>query len=300
MMDEPRAARQRTCIPCRSSKPAVSVRAAFALGEVCRHQLRDLWPRVVAEWADSPDERLRTAAALASSVPACSDALAPQVLGALLHWSSDARSWRRRWTAAFACGSCWIGLKYPDVALRGLELVAWSEDMRLLPVLTASAAGLFALGTDHQARVLRALDVWWRGAERSASVRRSALFAFIKVAVDVDGRDPSGFGTRWPAVLQLMDAGLDEAPKAVTLWTRSLDDSGTTELALEALHSWVERSESDATMRRALVRQVCRLALAGGDRGRRRLVFNLDRWANNPRRPSASARTLLNALARGS
>jgi hypothetical protein len=285
---------------CRSNKPPISVRAAFALGELCGHQVSDLWPGIVAQWPDSPDERLRMAAALASSVPACSDALAPQVLRALLQWSSDAGSWRRRWTAAFACGSYWIGLKHPDVALRGLELVAWSEDMRLLPVFATSAAGLFALGTGHQVRVLRALGAWWRGAERSAPVRRSALFAFIKIAVDVDGGDPTGVGTRWPAVLQLMDSGQDGAQDAVTLWTRSLDDRGTREVALEALRTWVERSESDATMRQALVRQVCRLALAGGERGRRRLVSNLEQWANHPGRPSAGARTLLDALERGS
>ena len=284
---------------CRSERPAIRVMAAFAVGELCTHEFTELWSRIVAEWAGSPDERLRTAAALASSVPACSDTLAPKVLRALLQWSADAGSWRRRWTAAAAFGSYWIGLRYPDVALRGLELVAWSEDMRLLPVLTASAAGLFALGPDHQVRVLRALDAWCHRGDRPAAVRRSALFAFIKIAVDVDGGETAQRGIRWPALLALMDAERDGAREALALWTRSLDDRGTRELAEGALRFWIRRSESDETIRTALVRHVYRLALAGGERGRLRLVINLEQWANHPTRPSPSARALADALRRG-
>ncbi len=280
----------------------VRVRASAAVGELSEHDFGYMWREVITVWAGSDEPRVRDAAAFALGIPAWQNSLAPRILRTLFAWSTDADDmWRRR-TAAVAFGSYWIGLRFPDAALRGLELIARSEDTRLLGVLAKSVAGLFELSNEsreYAGRVLRALHLWSRPDGDSRSLRRTGLIAFVKLAMDAEGTAFTSRGNAWPPVLRLIEAGDDGAEEAEVLWVRGLAEHVTRDLALKAFKSWARQAKDDPELVKPLSQLVVRLARRGGDRGRQRLLFHLERWSRDGEQRSGAVHQMLATLSDG-
>ncbi len=282
------------------TEPSVDVRvgAATALGKLSEYDFGYVWREVLVIWATDEDARVRAAVAFALGMPACQDALAPQVLRLLFRWAGHA-DWRLQWTAATAFGRYWVGLRFPAACLLGLESVARAEDTRLLIAVASSVTELFRLADespDYPARVLEALERWTRPGDDSRFVRLGGLLAFQKLAAEVDSTARTELGRPWPALLELIDSEAPGAALAVDLWRRCLRTKFTRQLALDCLRAWAQQGDSDPELYAAVERLVLTLADGEDGRDRDRLRFHVDRWVSKSDGGETAPGRLLQAL----
>jgi hypothetical protein len=285
---------------CADRDPTVRERAATAVGKLAEYDFGYVWQNILRPWASDEDEKVRRSVGLALGIPAQRDALAAHVLKALARWSNEtnAERWRLPWTAAAAFGTHWIGVRFPDAALRCLDLILRHEDLKQSRAVADSLVGLFELDPDNSSyrqRILDAALAWSAGAERSKHVRTWGLVGFLRIAYQVQTVVSEQAASRWPALLWLAESDPVLATGIVLLLRRGLEFKETRRASLLVLHDWTTQAGRKARLRHALERLLSRLA-EGEGRERERLCSALERWQNDRKRALPVAGDLRQAL----
>jgi len=274
----------------------IPLRTAVALATLGAQAFPYVHARVLEPWAASGDKPLQEVAALAlSTLVDLERELAPDILELLEQWcdagqDSDRDERERQWTAATALG--WhVGASYPDMALRQLERMAGLDDLDLALTVARSVTRLFDAGKRRE--VLDALVAWTEvrpHTDEDRALTRTAVLCFLRIAATSLSEPPKAGleEERWPTLLWLTDGAVsgDAAQAAwwldrvATLWRRALDTWLVVDVALAVLHDWLELTGKDDRLLPFLRRLLPRVP--ADDRGRRRLDYNLRRWAEEP------------------
>jgi len=274
----------------------VRVRVAAAVGELSKYSFGYIKEKILLPWANHHDKRARASAAFALGIPAWEGEFAPQVLGLLHHWSTLRNNWRLNWTAAAAYGGL-VGLRFPDIALRDLHSIAKVKDLRLFAVLNRSIANLIYAGRvepDYYFKVLDAL-IDWTNPPIDKIVALTGLLIFLDLMSEIE-IEAIPDAERWPALLWLSYEEATYRERVITLWRRALNTKSARKPALETLKRLVQMADDDARLYSPLEQILRELVQRGSERERGRLQYYLNRWAVNPKEPSASASRLLEAL----
>ncbi|MGH8885382.1 MAG: hypothetical protein ACRDYX_09465 [Egibacteraceae bacterium] len=304
------------------SSPWIRVRAAIAIGKLSTYDFRHIHDEILWGWSCAQDYRLRQSVASILAIPASDAALAPVVRALLREWSDPQESTRwQQLTAATAYGAH-VGVRFPDAALDGLKRIATyseSDNERISRVVSYSVANLFEAG--YEQLVLDALLAWTAQDDESidrseqAVLAKNGLECFLRIAK----ANPPPEGEGWPPLLALMQDDPSWVERIITLWRRALrtrtfvkdSPDGTQRTVgdpamlplrtgllvkdpLKVLRDWVRQADNDSRLVELLWPIVD--SLADGGRDERRLMFNLQRWAEHPKKPSRGAASLLEKL----
>ncbi|MGH2771385.1 MAG: hypothetical protein ACRDJF_12825, partial [Actinomycetota bacterium] len=278
------------------------VHAAMAIGRLSLVEFGYVHDEILRPWSARRDYRARQSVAWMLAVPACEPTLAPVVRTLLREWSTGERDDNsRRWrtlTAATAYGTQ-VGLRFPDIALEGLQRIAGGSDDTLVgKVVSYSVTNLFEAG-NHDA-VLRALVRWTTPPPASWVTMKQAVLAtngiacFLRIASEAVV-DPAMAKEGWPRLLAVThDDACDVKRLVVTLWRRALRTRQMVNEAQGVLRDWVSKADKDPRLLDVLWALVDELVRT--DREARRIAYNLRAWARDPRDPSTAAAHLLGRL----
>ncbi len=278
----------------------VRVRAAAAVGELAKYDFDYIRRAILLPWATSDDWAVREAAAFALAIPAWSTENIP-ILGLLHHWST-LDNLRLRWTAAIAYGG-WVGLRFPEAALRGLYYIAKDKfiDLSLLKVLHQSMANLFEAGKkkpEFFEKVLDALVKWGeeqrdkreKGEETDIVIPLNIMTAsmFLYIAEAPYRKNVENIAAKTaaeqPTLLWLIgqDENLDFL--ILTLWRRALHLKETRHKAVARLRQWLvdATNAADPDMEKKLIHLFQRLYREGTTREAQRIEYYLRRWSEIP------------------
>ncbi|MGH8898783.1 MAG: hypothetical protein ACRDZ4_17620 [Egibacteraceae bacterium] len=309
--------------------PWIRVCAAMAIGRLSTYDFRHIHDEILADWSRSKISWVRQSVAWMLAIPAWDNALAPVVRALLRDWSDpDSNRWRdpdssrcRKLTAAAAYGTK-VGVLFPDAALGGLKRIATysdRDDELISRVVSYSVANLFEAG--YEQLVLDALLAWTAQDDESLDRSKQAVLAKngLECFLRITKANPPPEGEGWPPLLALMQDDPSWVERIITLWRRALrtrplvkdSPDGTqrtdgdpatlpprTRLLvkdpLKVLRDWVRQADNDSRLVELLWPIVD--SLADGGRDERRLMFNLQRWAEHPKKPSRGAAALLEKL----
>jgi len=269
----------------------VRSRAAAAIGELSRYDFTAVLEKVLYPWANSQDQRLQKLAALALSIPIFDSNLAPQVLGLLHDWSGVSNNLRLRWTATVAYGG-YVGLRFPDVALRDLFAIAKSGNEFLFLAVAESITMLFQAGrllSVQYFNILETIQVWTKEAKSEDDKILSLLIFWLlmhkaKLTVDSSNNNlPTILWLIWKEKEQVKqsDNSTQEYQEIVIfLVQQSLKSKPTRKLVLEELHSWLKLADYDRRLYPVLGSFFYSLIRQGNRREKDRIVASLERWAS--------------------
>jgi hypothetical protein len=274
-----------------SSSVEVRSRAAAAAGELSKYDFLAVLDIVLRPWANSQDKRLRKLAALSLSVPIFDSGLAPQVLGLLHSWSGLNNNYCLRWTATVAYGG-YVGLRFPDIALRDLFMIAQSGNRYLFLPVAESITALFKAGNFLSGQYLNVLTTiqGWTEPENKSSSKLLALLIFWQLIHKA--KLPSGSGhSHIPIILWFIREERQkhsDNPQAerlyestiICLLIRSFTLKRTRKLILEELHNWLKIADYDQRFYPTLGGIFYNLAVCGTDHERERILHYLERWAS--------------------
>jgi hypothetical protein len=268
----------------------VQIRAAAAVGELSKYAFGTVIEKVLRPWANCQDRHLQKLAALALSIPVFESDLAPQVLRLLHHWSTLNNS-QLRWTATAAYGG-YVGLRFPDIALRDLFAIAKSGDEYLFSAVAESVTILFDAGKSLPGQyftVLNALQLW-TGQPKTNTANQLGLLIFCLLMHEA--KVPAGSNNNHlPTLLWLV---LEEHKRAkkeskteqvyedivTCLLQRALNLKLTRKLVLEELHNWLKLVDYDHRLYPVLGRIIYTLVAQGSEREKERIFTYLSRWAS--------------------
>ncbi len=270
----------------------VRCRAAAAIGELSRYDFTAVLQKVLRPWASSQDQRLQKLAAMALSIPIFDSNLAPQVLGLLHNWSRLSNNIYLRWTATVAYGG-YVGLRFPDVALRDLFAIAKSGNEFLFFAAAESITMLFQAGqflSTQYLNVLEKIQAWTKEAkDKDEKTFGILIFWFVlhKTKLKNDSCNnylPTVLWLIWQErewnkqsrenaqvykkiVVFLLEEALSLSPK-------------TRKLALEELHTWLNLADYDPRLYPVLGSLFYSLVKQGSRHEKKRIFAYLERWAS--------------------
>ncbi|GET37822.1 nSTAND3 domain-containing NTPase [Microseira wollei] len=277
----------------------VRIRAAAAVGELSKYAFGDVLDQVVRPWANCQDRQLQRLAALALSIPVFESNLAPQVLKLLHSWSTLKNNLNLPWTAATAY-SGYVGLRFPDIALRDLFAIAQSGEGQLLSAVAEGVASIFNAGFHFT--VLNALKAWTEQANTEVTAQFGLLIFWVlireaKVATD-SNKD------NWPTLLWLVweeKKLVKENPKTdqvyedlvTCLLQRALNLKVTRKLVLQEIRKWLQLVDDDPEHKlyETVGSIIFTLAAQGTGRERERITYNLEQW-KSVEQPNAANKIL--------
>lgn len=269
----------------------VKIRVAAAAGEISRYAFKDVLDKVIRPWAKR--KSVQKLAILALSIPVFDGNLAPQVLKLLNSWRKDNQNLQLRCTAASAYGS-YIGLRFPDIALRGLleitNEIAQSRNTKslVLPLTVAeSLVILFEAGKfvpDHYFLILKILKDWISQPKSSLQNQLGLLiFWMLMREAKVPGESNQGY---WPTLLRLAkeDSVYEEIVIQLLqccLNQKELQKIGKfplRKLVLEAIQNWLRIVDQDPRLYPILGQIIFQLVIRGTTRERLRILNKLEAW----------------------
>ncbi|MFB2770181.1 HEAT repeat domain-containing protein [Pelatocladus sp. BLCC-F211] len=260
----------------------VRIRAAAAIGELSKYAFRDVLNQVLRPWANSQNRSLQKLAALALSVPVFESNLAPQVLGLLHSWSTLKNNSNLRWTATSAYGG-YVGLRFPDAALRDLFAITSSGEASLFSAVIESIVNLFASGKflpNQYFNILSALQEWTAQTKITTPNQLGLLIFWRlmredKVRVDVTEIN----NNHVPTLLWLAQENQIYEDLIVCLLRRALNFKATRVSILNEIHNWLKFVDYDHRFKRVLGRIIYTLVVQGNERERERILYKLNQWA---------------------
>jgi hypothetical protein len=276
------------------SDPSFDVRsrAAAAVGELSRYDFTSVLEKVLRPWANSQDQRLQKLAALALSIPIFDSNLAPQVLGLLHNWSGLTNNIRLRWTAIAAYGG-YVGLRFPDVAMRDLFDIAKSGNEFLFLAVAESITMLFQAGrllSSQYFNILNTIQIWTREAKSDDDRLLSLLIFWLLMHRAKHIEDSSN--NHLPTILWLIwqekewvkqNKIATQAYKDIVafLVKESLNlNQITRKLILEELHEWLRFSDYDYRFYPVLGSFFYSLISHGNKHEKDRILSYLKRWSS--------------------
>lgn len=269
----------------------VRIRAAAAVGELSKYAFRDVLDQVLRPWANCQDRRLQRLAALALSIPVFESDLAPQVLGLLHSWSTLKNNSRLALTATTAYGG-YVGLRFPDVALRDLFAIAQSQDAFLFSAVVESVVSLFEAGRLVPSQYLTVLNALgeWTGQTKITTANQLGLLIFWELMHEA--KVPAGSNNNnVPTLLWLaMESQVYEDAIACLL-RRALNMKPTRISVLNKIYDWLKLADYDHRLYRVLGRIIYTLVAQGTERERERILYKLTQWASIEQ-PNAASKIL--------
>lgn len=281
----------------------VRTRAAAAVGELSRFDFSAVLDRVLRPWANSENLRLQRLAALALSIPIFDSNIAPQVLGLLNNWSTLKNNPSLRLTATIAYGG-YVGLRFPDVALRDLFAIAKSGDEFLFLAVAESITTLFEAGSFSSGQYFNVLDAIKTWIIKAKDDELLSLLIFwrvlnrAKIATDSTNNLLS-------TVLWLLWQEREWAKHAdepieiyreivIFLVRQSLNLKATRKLILEELHLWLKLSDGDRNLYPVLGSFFYQLVIQSDKHEQERIFFYLKNWSSI--QPPNSASRILSKI----
>jgi hypothetical protein len=281
----------------------VSSRAAAAVGELSKYDFTTVLEKTLQPWANSLDERLRKLAALSLSIPVMDSNLAPQVLALLHHWCGLNNNFSLRWTATVAYGG-YVGLRFPDIALRDLLKIAKSGNdsgsEQLFFMAAKSITTLFQAGKFIPGQYFKVLSEIHQWIEQAKFEREKVLGAFVflllahdaKISLDSENNNlPTLLWLLWEEKEQLTqnsDAERAYEGTIVSLLKRSLNLKPTRKIVLEELHSWCKLADCDRRWYPVLGGIFYQLIIQGNEHEKHRFFYYLERWSSVEKTKTAS------------
>ncbi|NEP00549.1 MAG: hypothetical protein F6K58_18125 [Symploca sp. SIO2E9] len=268
------------------SKFEVRIRAAAAAGELSKYAFRDVLTRIIRPWAISQQQPVQILATLALSVPVFEGDLASQVLNLLHNWSGLKNNPRLCWTATKAYGS-YVGLRFPDIALRDLFKIAQSGDANLLSAVAESVTILFEAGKfvpNQYFLILNALQDWTSLPKVTLPHQLGLLtFWILMHEAKVPGDSNQGY---WPTLLRLAKEDPMYEDIIIRLLRRSLNQKQLNKIAnfplrkqvLEEIHNWLQLVDDDTRLYPIIGTFIFKLAVQGEERERLRILNKLKEW----------------------
>jgi hypothetical protein len=283
---------------------------AAVVGKLSEHDFDHLLGKVLTRWAASDSLDMRMSAAWGLCIAASNDTIAPRVRSLLANWTEDSEG-HLKWTAAATYG--YIGRRFPDVAIEGLEAILLEDRNDLLDGVAVGFYVLFDAGHHVDGayrRVLSPLDRWtnrqemdieWERERIAKSQRRWKDTAVISlrlflVICEANRFEDDATSIEWPGMLWAMETDSDAREHGLTLWWRALNEQSTRDQALEALHDWMLEADDEDGLYDPLLKLVTELTGGVRDRGGDRLRHHLKRWKNASRTRSRTVDRLLFAL----
>ena len=271
----------------------VRARAAAAVGQIAGEDLGHARHRYLVPWARSRSGAVRQSAALALGVVGVDPRHTDTVWTLIRQWADEVRDGTGSLlpaTAALALGGP-LAVAEPARALQILRVLLADGSWAL--VLPAALSALQLIDEGRMKSVVDALMEWTEPDQGSElEVRGLLVFSFAVRQRGVDGAGPAGRGPVWPTLL--VHAGLfrEELPE---LWGRALDQPDVRDLALDALREWVRLVDEDWTAYGDALDLFAGIA-DRGDQDARRLLYHLERCADDDARPSKAAASMHAAL----
>ncbi|MFB2891603.1 hypothetical protein ACE1CI_01535 [Aerosakkonemataceae cyanobacterium BLCC-F50] len=269
----------------------IQIRASAAVGELSKYAFGLVKEKVLLPWANSQEQRLQRLAALVLSIPVFEGELAPQVLKLLHHWSTLPNNPRLRWTATVAYGG-YVGLRFPDVALRDLFAIAQSEDPVLFSAVVESVVSLFEAGQllfSQYFIILDALETWTEYPKTTAA-HQLGLIIFLELMRE--SKVSAGSNSEyWPTLLWLAKENQVYEDIVTSLLRRALNMKLIRISVLEEIHNWLKLVDYDQRLYSTLGRIIYTLVIQGTERERERIGGYLKRWAS-VEQPNAASKIL--------
>jgi hypothetical protein len=271
----------------------VRLKAAAVVGQLAIYEFRPVRERVILPWAKSDKKSVRKLAALALAVLACDDSeeIAQQALNILNHWSGLKSSPRLHWTAIAAYGS-YIGLLFPQQALKNLKIIAQSGDGRLFPDIAQAMAYLFDEGQHVDGLhsiVLSALKEWTQQDKKTSIYQLSLLVFWGLMRESKITRE----NIQQPTLLWIAKQNQDAEDQVSYLLRKALDLELTRDLVLDAFLSWLKFVDKRQRFYKTVARIVFAVINQGEYRERQRIFEYLKRWADAKKSDTASQILLL-------
>ncbi len=264
------------------SDSEVRIRAAAAIGELSKYAFRDVLNQVLRPWANSQNRSLQKLAALALSVPVFESNLAPQVLGLLHSWSTLKNNSNLRWTATSAYGG-YVGLRFPDAALRDLFAITSSGEPSLFSAVIESIVNLFASGKflpNQYLNVLSALQEWTAQTKMTTPNQLGLLIFWRLMCEDKVRADVTEINNNHvPTLLWLAQENQIYEDLIVCLLRRALNFKATRVSVLNEIHNWLRFVDYDHRFKRVLGRIIYTLVAQGNEREQERILYKLNQWA---------------------
>jgi len=282
----------------------VRIRVAAAVGELSKYAFGDVLDQVLRHWANCDDERLQRLAAISLSIPVFESKIAPQVLSLLHHWSKDKNNYKLRWTAAAAYGG-YVGLRFPDIALRDLFVIAQVVDGHIFSAVAESVVTLFEAGKflpSQYFTVLNALQLWTEQANTKKVKELVSLIIWILIYEPKAPKESNK--AHFPALLWLLwqekeclkaDPTINQVYEGIVtyLLCYGLNVKLTRKLLLEEIHKWLKLVDYDPQLLYPVVGPIIfTLATEGTELERERILSKLKQWASVGQ-PNAASKILL-------
>ena len=275
----------------------VRIKAAAAVGELSKYAFKDVLDRIIRPWANCSKQSVQKLVPLALSVPIFEGDLASQVLKLLHNWSRLKNNPHLRRTAIIAYGS-YIGIRFPDIALRDLFKIAQSGDPNLLSATAESVTILFEAGKlvpNNYFLVLKTLQDWTSQPKDPFPHQLGLLIFWILMReARVPGASNQGY---WPTLLRLA-AQQDSVyiDIIIQLLRRSLNQKQLNEIeafplrkrTLEELHNWLQLVDDDTRLYPILGSILFKLVVQGDELEKLRILKKLKEWksAGHPKAAS--------------
>lgn len=267
---------------------AAEVAAAFA-----RFDLEQVYREVLAIWAAHELPEVRFAAALALAFLASDADHDWSALRLTQDLAGNATSLCKLAVAAYGGG---VGVRFPDQALvdlAALALRARTDPPELLDEIFRSVVNLFERNCAGQ--VLAALSQWVAVPYPDPLAK---LGARIFLTILDMGADAPGAAAQ-PQPHWLAHTLLSHRNQVAEIWMQLLSASWARLAALDALHRFIVRADTQPQIYTAIEGVACALFACGTARERERLLFCLRQWAHPPapQHASQAADTILAAVA---
>ena len=257
----------------------VQLKASAAVGELCKYDFDLVYKKLLKPWANCENQNLQRLAALALSIPVFDGSLAPQVLKLLHHWSTLDNNPRLRWVATIAYGS-YVGLRFPDIALRDLLVIAHSQDGLLFSAVVQSLVSLFEMGKilpNQYLFVLAALQLWTENTKKSIPHHLGLLTFWLLMSNSKITEESNT--TSLPTLLWLAKEN-DLCQEIITcLVRRALNLKATRLSVLQTIHSWLELVSYDHRLYPTVGEIIYDIVLQSNTDERERIISYLKRWA---------------------
>lgn len=273
--------------------------SAITLGQFSKYNFTYVFERAIRHLAKSEIFQERYAAALALGVPIWTPELAPLVISQLHHWATLNTNPHLQQTAAVAYGDL-AGIRFPDLALEDLCLIASSEKRGVINSVARSVINLFQAGTispDYYFKVLKALTLWVSSSSDIVSIM--GILIFFDICTTLRSK-PEEADESWLTIIWLA-SNSDE----VSEWVHEIFKAGLNRRsirgdALNIIKFWLgevpDTEGSNLTYGNAIEDLIVGWVQKGTDHERERLLTYLNRWGRHPTAPLKVAERIVSRI----
>jgi hypothetical protein len=276
------------------SSADVRSKAAVIAGQLAIYEFRPVREKIFLPWAKSEKQSLQRLTALALSIVACdeNEKISQQAFNILHHWSGLKNSFRLHSTAIVAYGH-YIGLLFPQQALDNLKIIAQSGDGRLFSDIAQAVVKLFDAGEKVSQRnliILNTLKEWIKQHKPNTVIYKLSLIIFWRLM------RKSNFSNdvQRPILLLFSEEEKRVTSSTVFLIRNSLNIALTSDLTIQAIHSWVDFVDKQQEFYETIAIIIFNIAKTEGEK--RRICSYLSIWS----RTSNIAVRLLDLMKRSS